>query len=129
MQDRPLVRRFRLCMGSLPAVNPALFRGQTPPKLRSKAVISNRITCITKPHPHSPREHITHVGGARAGNLGISPANKLRTRSTAETITSMSLSASTTCPSGPIPCTALSTSGLPQMTRRETIFSVSISAR
>ncbi len=23
----------------------------------------NRVTCITKPHPHSPREHITHVGG------------------------------------------------------------------
>ena len=21
-----------------------------------------RITCITKPHPHSPVEHITHVG-------------------------------------------------------------------
>jgi hypothetical protein len=24
---------------------------------------SNQVTCITKPHPHSPREHITHVGG------------------------------------------------------------------
>ena len=26
-------------------------------------MVSNRVTCITKPHPHSPREHITHVGG------------------------------------------------------------------
>lgn len=26
-------------------------------------MISNQVTCITKPHPHSPREHITHVGG------------------------------------------------------------------
>jgi uncharacterized protein DUF3892 len=25
--------------------------------------MSNQVTCITKPHPHSPREHITHVGG------------------------------------------------------------------
>ena len=23
-----------------------------------------QITCITKPHPQSPHEHITHVGGA-----------------------------------------------------------------
>lgn len=28
--------------------------------------MSNRVTCITKPHPHSPREHITHVGGVNA---------------------------------------------------------------
>jgi len=27
---------------------------------------SNLVTCITKPHPHSPREHITHVGGLNA---------------------------------------------------------------
>jgi hypothetical protein len=26
-------------------------------------MVSNQVTCITKPHPHSPREHITHVGG------------------------------------------------------------------
>ena len=26
-------------------------------------MVSNRVTCITKPRPHSPREHITHVGG------------------------------------------------------------------
>jgi hypothetical protein len=25
--------------------------------------VSNQVTCITKPHPHSSREHITHVGG------------------------------------------------------------------
>lgn len=25
--------------------------------------MTNQVTCITKPHPHSPREHITHVGG------------------------------------------------------------------
>jgi len=30
---------------------------------RRTAVVSNRVTCITKPHPHSPREHITNVGG------------------------------------------------------------------
>jgi hypothetical protein len=23
----------------------------------------NRVTCITRPHPHSPREAITHLGG------------------------------------------------------------------
>ena len=23
----------------------------------------NRVTCITKPHPHSELEHITHIGG------------------------------------------------------------------
>ena len=22
-----------------------------------------RVTCITKPHPNSPHEHITHIGG------------------------------------------------------------------
>ena len=27
---------------------------------------SNRVTCITKPHPHSPLEHITHVGGVNS---------------------------------------------------------------
>jgi hypothetical protein len=27
------------------------------------SLITNQVTCITKPHPHSPREHITHVGG------------------------------------------------------------------
>lgn len=26
-------------------------------------MVSNQVTCITKPNPHSPREHITHVGG------------------------------------------------------------------
>lgn len=30
-------------------------------------MISNQVTCITKPHPHSPREHITHVGGVNSG--------------------------------------------------------------
>ena len=25
------------------------------------------VTCITKPHPQSPHEHITHVGNPRAG--------------------------------------------------------------
>jgi hypothetical protein len=29
-------------------------------------VVSNQVTCITKPHPHSPREHITHVGGVNS---------------------------------------------------------------
>jgi len=28
--------------------------------------MTNRVTCITKPHPHSPREHITHVGGVNS---------------------------------------------------------------
>ena len=28
--------------------------------------MTNQVTCITKPHPHSPREHITHVGGLNA---------------------------------------------------------------
>lgn len=26
-----------------------------------------RVTCITKPHPLSPHEHITHLGNPRAG--------------------------------------------------------------
>jgi hypothetical protein len=26
-----------------------------------------QITCITKPHPQSPHEHITHVGNPAAG--------------------------------------------------------------
>ena len=26
-----------------------------------------RVTCITKPHPQSPHEHITHVGNPQAG--------------------------------------------------------------
>jgi hypothetical protein len=25
----------------------------------------NRVTCIKKPHPHSPVEHITHLGGVK----------------------------------------------------------------
>jgi Protein of unknown function (DUF3892) len=25
--------------------------------------MTNQVTCITKPHPHSPLEHITHIGG------------------------------------------------------------------
>ena len=28
-------------------------------------MVSNLVTCIVKPHPHSPREHITHLGGVR----------------------------------------------------------------
>ncbi len=28
--------------------------------------MASRITCITKPNPHSPLEHITNVGGTRA---------------------------------------------------------------
>lgn len=26
-----------------------------------------KVTCITKPHPQSPHEHITHLGNAAAG--------------------------------------------------------------
>jgi Protein of unknown function (DUF3892) len=26
-----------------------------------------QVTCITKPHPESPHEHITHLGNPRAG--------------------------------------------------------------
>ncbi|MDP2877436.1 MAG: DUF3892 domain-containing protein [Holophaga sp.] len=26
-----------------------------------------RVTCITKPHPHSAHEHITHIGGPDGG--------------------------------------------------------------
>lgn len=26
-----------------------------------------QVTCITKPHPQSPHEHITHLGNPRAG--------------------------------------------------------------
>jgi len=26
-----------------------------------------RVTCITKPHPSSPHEHITHLGNPQAG--------------------------------------------------------------
>jgi hypothetical protein len=26
-----------------------------------------QVTCITKPHPHSPHEHITELGNPRAG--------------------------------------------------------------
>src|SRR5258708_37780889 len=26
-----------------------------------------QVTCITKPHPQSPHEHITHVGNPKAG--------------------------------------------------------------
>jgi hypothetical protein len=26
-----------------------------------------RVTCITKPHPQSPHEHITHLGNPEAG--------------------------------------------------------------
>lgn len=26
-----------------------------------------RVTCITKPQPHSPHEHITHIGGPGNG--------------------------------------------------------------
>ena len=26
-----------------------------------------QVTCITKPHPLSPHEHITHLGNSRAG--------------------------------------------------------------
>ncbi len=26
-----------------------------------------QVTCITKPHPLSPHEHITHIGNPRAG--------------------------------------------------------------
>ncbi len=31
--------------------------------------MASRIDCITKPHPHSPLEHITHVGGTRSSGL------------------------------------------------------------
>jgi hypothetical protein len=30
----------------------------------------SQITCITKPHPHSPLEHITNVGGRRNNGAG-----------------------------------------------------------
>ena len=26
-----------------------------------------RVTCITKPHPQSPHEHITHLGNPQGG--------------------------------------------------------------
>jgi hypothetical protein len=58
--------------GSLPAVNPGSLHAVNTvltPERRSKrrvAMVSNQVTCITKPHPHSPREHITHVGGLNA---------------------------------------------------------------
>lgn len=28
------------------------------------------VTCITKPHPHSPHEHITHLGNPHSSNGG-----------------------------------------------------------
>lgn len=28
------------------------------------------VTCITKPHPQSPHEHITHLGNPRSANGG-----------------------------------------------------------
>lgn len=28
--------------------------------------MTNRVTCITKPNPHSQLEHITHIGGTGA---------------------------------------------------------------
>jgi hypothetical protein len=31
----------------------------------------SRITCITKPHPQSPLEHITNVGGTRASGTSF----------------------------------------------------------
>lgn len=31
--------------------------------------MASQITCITKPHPHSSLEHITHVGGVRGGGV------------------------------------------------------------
>jgi hypothetical protein len=30
-------------------------------------VADARVTCITKPHPQSPHEHITHLGNPAAG--------------------------------------------------------------
>jgi len=30
-------------------------------------VTNVRVTCITKPHPQSPHEHITHLGNPQAG--------------------------------------------------------------
>lgn len=37
-------------------------------KLRKENKVANvKITCITKPHPLSPHEHITHVGNPDAG--------------------------------------------------------------
>lgn len=29
-----------------------------------------QVTCITKPHPQSPHEHITHLGNPRSSNGG-----------------------------------------------------------
>lgn len=29
--------------------------------------MTNQVICITKPHPHSPLEHITHIGGRNPG--------------------------------------------------------------
>jgi hypothetical protein len=34
---------------------------------RGKAVADVRVTCITKPHPQSPHEHITHLGNPQVG--------------------------------------------------------------
>ena len=32
-----------------------------------KTVPDVQVTCITKPHPQSPHEHITHLGNPKAG--------------------------------------------------------------
>jgi hypothetical protein len=46
-------------------MNPAFASGQARLHAMEPPGMSNQVTCITKPHPHSPREHITEIGGYR----------------------------------------------------------------
>jgi hypothetical protein len=39
----------------------------TGPPRKEKSMADVRVTCITKPHPESPHEHITHLGNPHAG--------------------------------------------------------------
>lgn len=46
------------------------------------------VTCITKPHPNSPHEHITHLGNPRSANGGwIWPRDQVITSIEAKTNT------------------------------------------
>jgi Protein of unknown function (DUF3892) len=37
------------------------------PHLKGSIMAEVQVTCITKPHPQSPHEHITHLGNPKAG--------------------------------------------------------------
>ncbi len=37
------------------------------PLLKGAIMAEVEVTCITKPHPQSPHEHITHLGNPKAG--------------------------------------------------------------